>query len=820
MRKLGKAVLSLVTIFHLGGLSQADAQKNIGPISGDYTFTEDTTITVPSSSYEDAGINVSSGNTVAVSSPDQIVTISASGERWGIDVRSGGTVTLGETHITAEDLAVRSFGILQLGENSEIIGGSQKNGKGAALVSYTSSGEIVVGNNSSLSGSIWGSGSAAVGADYGGTIKIGDGVSIVNDLTNVVVERDSYRVVAAANSSTIVIGKNSTIEVKIADNSVSVGGNYGVTAQSKSTITIGENATIITNGKNSYGLLSHGSDSKIVLDSNSKIKTTGSNSYGIYASQGGAVKLLGDQTITVDPTKTDFAIRASAEYSTVEANGKLELLGGLCSTKLGKIDLTLQNGSNIQGDVLSLDGGITNLNLISGSTIRGTMDNYTTTALPTGFTTSGEVHVDLGSGSTWDLTGASYINTLNGNGHLIFETDIENNAATVLNVTNVNGASGAHTVAVADTGTGNVSDTHEQLLIKTNGGGATFTMPTLANIGAFQYNIKQVTVTRGISDEWVLYREAGSPLTPTAKAIFNDVRAGYLLNFSENQTFLQRMGELRDEKGSEHNGVWGRMFFGEFNTNSNGSLDGFHQTFKGVQVGVDHRFEQKNNNRAYLGGTFGYTKGNQSYETGSGNIDSYYVGAYGNYIKENGFYVDTLLKFGWQNQKFNLQDNMGNSVKSDSDTKSISWSTEIGQRYYVNPKEKDGWYFEPQAQLTLTHVTGDNFSTSNGMQVKFDSYNSVLGRAGILVGYTIKKNENPVNIYAKISSVHEFKGTLESRMNGDWVRTDLGNNWWTYGVGVTASLNKKHKIYLDIERVNGGQFTQPWSVNGGYRFVW
>ncbi|MBP9484163.1 MAG: autotransporter outer membrane beta-barrel domain-containing protein, partial [Negativicutes bacterium] len=40
------------------------------------------------------------------------------------------------------------------------------------------------------------------------------------------------------------------------------------------------------------------------------------------------------------------------------------------------------------------------------------------------------------------------------------------------------------------------------------------------------------------------------------------------------------------------------------------------------------------------------------------------------------------------------------------------------------------------------------------------------------------------------------------------------------GIGITAQLNKKHNVYLDIERASGGQFSQPWSVNGGYRFNW
>ena len=101
-----------------------------------------------------------------------------------------------------------------------------------------------------------------------------------------------------------------------------------------------------------------------------------------------------------------------------------------------------------------------------------------------------------------------------------------------------------------------------------------------------------------------------------------------------------------------------------------------------------------------------------------------------------------------------------------------------------------------------------------------DSYNSTLGRLGLNAGYEIKSGKNPVNIYAKASYVHEFDGDVAYRFNGSREQTSFGDSWWTYGLGITAQINKKHNVYLDVERASGGQFNQPWSVNGGYRFNW
>lgn len=523
-------------------------------------------------------------------------------------------------------------------------------------------------------------------------------------------------------------------------------------------------------------------------------------------------------------TVTGVAILSSNNF-----NGKIQVDGtsriisqdtsnySAIESQAGLIEI---NGtSTIQGNIEAVSVGSVlgkvSLNLNSGSTIIGMMDNYTQDT-PPGMT-PGSINVNFQSaGSTWKLTDTSYINTLSGKGHLSMTTDIANNTATVLNVTDSGGATGTHTVTVADTGTGSVADTHEQLLIATNGGGATFTMPTLANIGAYQYDIMPST---GNANDWVLYKSAGH-ITPTAKAVFNDIRTGYLMNISETQTLLQRMGELRDADENTHDGVWARVLFGEYDVAGKGALSGFTQKFNGVQVGLDRRIDTNNNSRWYLGGMFGYTHGSQSYETGSGKINAYSLGAYGTYIKDNGFYVDNVLKFGMQKQNFSLYDNLGSNITSDSKTKNISWSTEIGYRHYLEKGKKEGWYLEPQGQFTLGHITGDSFRTSNGMDVKFNNYNMALGRIGFLAGYTIKKSENPINVYMKAFYTHEFSGALESRMNDDWLKTDLGSSWWTYGLGVNAKVGKTQSVYFDVERSTGGDFKQLWKLNGGYRFTW
>ena len=244
--------------------------------------------------------------------------------------------------------------------------------------------------------------------------------------------------------------------------------------------------------------------------------------------------------------------------------------------------------------------------------------------------------------------------------------------------------------------------------------------------------------------------------------------------------------------------------------------------YSGLQVGADKKLSLKNGKGdLYLGGMFGYSKGNLEYQTGHGSIDSKTLGIYGTYIAPSGFYADLALKYGWMKNDFKVLDTAGNRVTGeDMNTDGLSASLEVGQKIHFNKTAKEGWYVEPQAQISMGHQSGGSFHASNGLRVDVDSYTSTLGRLGINAGYEVKSGKNPVNVYAKASYVHEFDGDVGYRMNGIAEQTSFGDSWWTYGVGITAQINKKHNVYLDIERASGGQFSQPWSLNGGYRFSW
>ena len=89
------------------------------------------------------------------------------------------------------------------------------------------------------------------------------------------------------------------------------------------------------------------------------------------------------------------------------------------------------------------------------------------------------------------------------------------------------------------------------------------------------------------------------------------------------------MGDLR--QGEEDRGVWARAYGGKFTSSSDGFLSGFDMTYSGMQVGADKKIALKNKGNIYVGGVFGYSKGNLDYGVGSGSVDSKSLGAYGSF---------------------------------------------------------------------------------------------------------------------------------------------------------------------------------------------
>lgn len=261
----------------------------------------------------------------------------------------------------------------------------------------------------------------------------------------------------------------------------------------------------------------------------------------------------------------------------------------------------------------------------------------------------------------------------------------------------------------------------------------------------------------------------------------------------------KRLGELRDSKG-EH-GVWVRMVRGE---NDYKSLNSQYNTY---QLGYDEKLST--DPHWTLGAAFSYTDGDGGYDTGSFEMDHKTFTLYGSKLNDDGSYIDIVGKYSRLNH--DLRNTWGDG---EYDANGYSIGVEVGKRF----QQGNGFWIEPQAQLTYGHVGSANY-TAGDIKVAQDGMESLIGRAGVRFG----KDLDNGNIYLRASYLYDFDGETGVTFTNAEGRErsfdqDLGGGWCEIGVGTNINLSDATHLYFDIEKTYGGDITTDWKWNAGIRY--
>jgi outer membrane autotransporter protein len=301
-------------------------------------------------------------------------------------------------------------------------------------------------------------------------------------------------------------------------------------------------------------------------------------------------------------------------------------------------------------------------------------------------------------------------------------------------------------------------------------------------------------------------------ISSSADAGANFLNINYLINYAETQTLLQRFGDLR-QKNSLGDG-WIRGIGGRVDDFAGGKLSRFSLSYSGMQFGVDKQIAP--DTPILLGAFMGLTHGKAHYASGSGDQNSSHAGFYISALANNGLWLDGLVKYSRMKNSFNVRDSQGAMVNGYGAADSYSASLEAGKRFNLTPTEQ-GFYLEPQLQLSYSRQETDNLIASNGLHIDLDGYDSLLGRASALLGYRLQQPNLQLNLYVKSGIVREFKGDADYRLNGSPERHSFKGNWWNNGLGVSAQIADQHVFYLEGDSSTGQQFNQR-QFNAGYRF--
>lgn len=689
-----------------------------------------------------------------------------------------------------------------------------------------SDGDVLLGRNTQIT---------ATGADARGVYTH---LSNSGTHASVVLGSEAHIEVTAVNSAFGIFAEGSTL-IKIEDNGVEGSDLYiKVTRTSGSGELRGVRAT-------NSGKIHLGTDATVEVIGNDGLGISANYLGEVRAGEGLKVSVDGDHSKAVVATASGKMYLNGAVIQT-EGNDTYALYAQSTSTSHSSLLQGSAGVYEIYGDVFAdasaAGQSVIQMNFDSGSYLQGAA-NFSGTGAAVDYTMkdsrwdmtkdSAVTSLDMDQSDIHFLTGSSYgtltTSSLSGNGNFYMRADIAGSggvpAGDLFVVTG--SSSGNHQVFVANQGSAAVDGTERLTLVETNDGIAEFATPNVVELGGYQYALHRDPDN---PNHWELFgtkipvfnNDNDLGASNTGNASMNLFRASYLLNYAETQALVKRLGDLREGDEKQKGNVWVRGIGGKFTSAGDSFLRSFDMDYWGIQAGWDKKINREDKkSEVYVGGMLGYSKGSLNYDTGHGSVDSKSLGAYWTHIAPNGFFADATFRYGWMKNEFHVLDSEGHSVHAkDVDSHGFSASLEVGRRYHFDQEAKQGLYIEPQAQLTVGHQSGDSFTASNGLQVKADSYRSVLGRIGTRLGYEVKGGKNPVNVYAKLDWVKEFDGDFGYSFNGSQELTSYQGSWHVWGLGATAQIGDKHNLYLELERATGGRFQQSWAISGGYRFAW
>lgn len=457
--------------------------------------------------------------------------------------------------------------------------------------------------------------------------------------------------------------------------------------------------------------------------------------------------------------------------------------------------------------------------------------------------------MNINNGASWNMTDDSFINnvTVENGGVINVQKDVEefnvgiaadsgdDKGGITLNngVINLQGESQQITVTELDGtgGTVNTNSLDNKMSIGTVVGNPSVTVNGSGEIADAIYggdataqNLANV-VTTGTGDS---EKSAASQITTDegiiAGKITADVKDGEVTNYTvaknttnvglsnlrginlmtwrqENNDMNKRLGELRDSKG-EH-GVWARMVRGEV------EYESIKNQYNYYQVGYDEKLSTDPN--WTVGMFLTRTEGNSTFRTGSAENNHTGVGVYGSYLKDDGSFIDLVAKYARIDSDFNANGGVGSG---DYNTNGYSVSAEYGKRF----EQGNGFWIEPQVELTYGTVGAVDYKTSNGAEVRQEGMDSLVGRVGFSLGKDIKAG----NVYARASYLYDFDGETEVTMSrggiSDVYEQDLGGGWFEVGVGTNINLSDATHLYFDVEKTYGGDVATPWQWSAGIRY--
>ena len=524
-----------------------------------------------------------------------------------------------------------------------------------------------------------------------------------------------------------------------------------------------------------------------------------------------------DSNVTFDAKAADIIFNGDVE---VVKHGTADSTLTLKSNTEVKAGTDSAGSLNISGTTMNLTDNLQTLKVADKTTLAGSAvyfyddnnqeDKYNGTDYRT--ITTNELDAS-GTNELFMRTNANGVYAQSaGNDKIVSENTVTGSGTYNITVFDQGMRNGYNNAAGADT-KGHLDQ--DVVLIENADKGGTYNIKEMKydnGVWAYEYEGKADIVDDGLNLTQVTTRAATQSSAQMAAQDASKIAAGAAVTlFGADETLMERLGEVRS--GDDNDGVWAKYVGGKIKVDGLQGDNDFK--YNGFAAGYDH--EIGSNWRIGLAGQ--YAKGDITLTNGDGEIKTAAGALYGTWIGDKGHHVDIIAKVGKVDSETSAYGGtIAQKLDGDFGSTAVSFAVEYGYRQELN----DGWFVEPMVRASYVHLGGDDYTVTtrdNTMSVTNDSMNSIVLRGGFLLG---KEFQQGSSVYLKAAVLHDFDGDINTSIKGDGrsagYSDSIGGTAIEYGIGVNHKFNKDSSMYLDVERISGGDVTKNWGVNVGFRY--
>lgn len=341
------------------------------------------------------------------------------------------------------------------------------------------------------------------------------------------------------------------------------------------------------------------------------------------------------------------------------------------------------------------------------------------------------------------------------------------------------------------------------------------------DLGAYKYKLvnKDGKWVLQRLDKWTALEEGIRPdggntlvLSNSANAVLSGLAAAQTSWNSQTSAVYER---LNTRMAQDNGGVWGTYYGSEW-AGKAGQGSTFNQKINGLAIGADKTLKL-NGATATLGAAVMHDDNHLSDfdEKGSGgSMNSTALQAYGKLSLDNGLFFKGTASAGRTSSKLHVRSSDGTMATGDFRQTVLGLTGQAGYRYQVTEEV----YVAPFVGINGYTASGENFSMSNGMDVKSDRYWSARGEAGVEAGVDTTVGGIAVTPHVMLSAGHEFVKNNDVGLNGLAFNNTVDGSGYKAGAGVEARVTNNLSAGVNVSYSNSQDVEQRFGITAGLRY--